>query len=183
MKCPKCNYISFDYNQVCPKCNKDLSPTQKKMNLSAFKCNPPFFLGTLTGDASDVHYDLDVDKMADVPSAEDEDLEMHLDEETLLETAMDDEDISLDLSDLEPVLNESEGFESLEGDARGQTFDLEDLSLEEGAPSSQDALREVPYDMAEKVTTEIKREKTGASGTPEDIEIEMDLEEPEDKES
>lgn len=181
MKCSKCNYISFDYNQVCPKCNKDLSPTQRKMNLSAFKPNPPFFLGILTGNASDVQYDLDVDKMADVPSAEDEDLEMHLDEETLLDTAMDEEDISLDLSDLEPALGESEEFESLENDAQGQTFDLGDLSLEEGDPSSEGAPQKVPYDMAEQVTTEIRRGKAGASRTSEDFEVEMDLEEPEDK--
>jgi len=37
MKCPKCGYISFDYNQVCPKCNKDISADGQKMNLPSYK--------------------------------------------------------------------------------------------------------------------------------------------------
>lgn len=58
MKCPKCNYISFDYNQVCPKCNKDIASEQKKLNLPSFKPSPPSLLGTLTGEASESHPDL-----------------------------------------------------------------------------------------------------------------------------
>lgn len=51
MKCPKCNYMSFDYNQVCPKCNKDISAEQQKMNLPTYKPSPPFLLGSLMGEA------------------------------------------------------------------------------------------------------------------------------------
>ena len=47
MKCPKCGYISFDYNHTCPKCNKNISPEREKMNLPDYKPNPPFLLGTL----------------------------------------------------------------------------------------------------------------------------------------
>jgi len=176
MKCPKCNYASFDYNQVCPKCNKDLSPTQKKMNLSSFKPNPPFFLGRLAGNASDAHYELDADKMADVPSAEHEDLEMHLDEETFLEASLNEDDISFDLSDLEPALEESEEFESLD---QGQTFDLGDLSLEGDVRES--APEKIPLDTAEQVTTEIKKGKTGASDDSDGLEPEADLEQSEEK--
>jgi hypothetical protein len=25
MKCDKCNYVSFDYNKICPKCSTDLT--------------------------------------------------------------------------------------------------------------------------------------------------------------
>jgi phage FluMu protein Com len=46
MKCPKCKYVSFDYNEVCPKCNKELASERRKMNLSGYKPNPPFFLGS-----------------------------------------------------------------------------------------------------------------------------------------
>ncbi|MBW1764537.1 MAG: hypothetical protein JRJ23_07350, partial [Deltaproteobacteria bacterium] len=53
MKCPKCSYISFDYNSVCPKCNKDISSEQKKMNLPAFRPDPPYLLSMLTGEADD----------------------------------------------------------------------------------------------------------------------------------
>lgn len=58
MKCPKCNYISFDYNQICPKCNKDIASEQRKLNLPNFKPSPPSLLGSLTGEVSESHSDL-----------------------------------------------------------------------------------------------------------------------------
>jgi len=42
MKCPKCNYISFDYNQSCPKCKKALAEVREKMDLPSFKPSPLF---------------------------------------------------------------------------------------------------------------------------------------------
>ena len=51
MKCPKCNYISFDYNQVCPKCNKDISSEQQRMSLPEYKPSPPYLLASLLGGA------------------------------------------------------------------------------------------------------------------------------------
>ncbi|MFC1884214.1 hypothetical protein ACFL2O_05540 [Thermodesulfobacteriota bacterium] len=47
MKCPKCGYISFDYNHTCPKCNKNISAEREKMNLPDYQPNPPFLLGSL----------------------------------------------------------------------------------------------------------------------------------------
>jgi hypothetical protein len=49
MKCPKCGYISFDYNQACPKCKKDVSTVQEKLNIPDFKPDPPNLLGALFG--------------------------------------------------------------------------------------------------------------------------------------
>jgi hypothetical protein len=53
MKCPKCGYISFDYNLSCPKCNKDISSEQEKLHIPAFRPDPPFLLGSLTGEAGE----------------------------------------------------------------------------------------------------------------------------------
>ena len=53
MKCPKCGYISFDYNQVCPKCNKDVSTEQKRLNLPDYKPAFPALLGALIGGVSE----------------------------------------------------------------------------------------------------------------------------------
>jgi hypothetical protein len=50
MKCPKCGYTSFDFNLSCPKCNKDLSLEQDRLNLPVFKPDPPSLLGGLLGD-------------------------------------------------------------------------------------------------------------------------------------
>ena len=79
MKCPKCRYVSFDYNEVCPKCNKDLTSERKKMNLPDYKPNPPFLLGALTGDLSDSGFGIKVGAVTDTGGVEIEDLEMHLD--------------------------------------------------------------------------------------------------------
>jgi len=58
MKCPKCSYISFDYNASCPKCNKDVTSEARKLNLPSYKPNPPSLLGTLSGETEDSYANL-----------------------------------------------------------------------------------------------------------------------------
>ena len=53
MKCPKCSYVSFDYNLICPKCEKDISSEQEKLHLPSFRPEPPSLLGALTGEGGD----------------------------------------------------------------------------------------------------------------------------------
>ena len=60
MKCPKCAYISFDHNQVCPKCGKDISAEQRKLNLPAFRPAAPSLLAALTGEVSDSNVGLNM---------------------------------------------------------------------------------------------------------------------------
>lgn len=55
MKCPKCSYVSFDYNLTCPKCDKDISSEQEKLHLPSFRPDPPFLLGALTGEVNESH--------------------------------------------------------------------------------------------------------------------------------
>lgn len=62
MKCKKCGFISFDFNQYCPKCNRALSEEQRSLNLPAFRPEPPMLLRRLLGDAYD---DGDVDLIPD----------------------------------------------------------------------------------------------------------------------
>jgi len=40
MKCPKCSFISFDYNDACPKCGKDLTHERDLMDLPSYKPKP-----------------------------------------------------------------------------------------------------------------------------------------------
>jgi len=58
MRCPKCGYISFDYNQVCPKCNRNISFEQEKINLPSFRPEPPSLLGFLIGEANESNINL-----------------------------------------------------------------------------------------------------------------------------
>ena len=37
MKCPKCGYISFDFNEKCPNCSRDLKEIREKLILFPFK--------------------------------------------------------------------------------------------------------------------------------------------------
>jgi hypothetical protein len=72
MKCPKCSYISFDYNQICPKCNKDIGEEQRKLNLPGYKPEPLFLLGGLTGAASESQIGLEMEGFKDTSELEKE---------------------------------------------------------------------------------------------------------------
>ena len=74
MKCPKCGYISFDYNQVCPKCNKDITGEQERLNIPAFKPEPPYLLAALIGDANETQTDMQDSGAYDVDDGHEADL-------------------------------------------------------------------------------------------------------------
>ena len=60
MRCLKCGYISFDYNQICPKCNKDISEYLEMMNIPSFRPNPPSLLGALIGETDESDMGIDI---------------------------------------------------------------------------------------------------------------------------
>ena len=176
MKCPKCGYISFDYNQRCPKCNKDLGPEQKRRNLVAFKHNPPFFLGSLTGDLNEIDVPPDADMAEGFEDLEEQDLDMRLDVEGPVETGTAVEDVSLDLGDLSGDLAESdENIVEFFGEQdQGEALDFNDLSLTEEPFETKAPQGDAPYDESEMVTTEIDKKKARASGDHNDIDLELD---------
>ena len=49
MKCPKCNYTTFDYLDICPMCGKDLIEEKNKCNISSVNPKTPFLLKSLIG--------------------------------------------------------------------------------------------------------------------------------------
>ena len=79
MRCPKCGYISFDYNQVCPKCNKDITGERAKMNLPSFRPTPPSLLGALTGEANESSVNLGVSVPTE-PEMIEQELDVSLDD-------------------------------------------------------------------------------------------------------
>ncbi|MFH1137933.1 MAG: hypothetical protein V1816_17830 [Pseudomonadota bacterium] len=47
MRCPKCGFNSFDYNEACPKCGRDLGPTRQLLGLAAVVPQPMPYLDDL----------------------------------------------------------------------------------------------------------------------------------------
>ncbi|MEJ2724958.1 MAG: hypothetical protein P8175_10005, partial [Deltaproteobacteria bacterium] len=76
MKCPKCNYVSFDYNQVCPKCSKDISAEQDKLHIPAFRPNPPAALGALLGETNDSHVGVRMSDSSELGYGPDQDIRL-----------------------------------------------------------------------------------------------------------
>jgi len=64
MKCPKCGYISFDDNQVCPKCNRDISTERAKMNHPSYRPNPPSLLSSLFGKTQELNINTEIENQA-----------------------------------------------------------------------------------------------------------------------
>jgi len=66
MKCPKCGYVSFDYNELCPKCDEDIRAERTKLNLSDYRSDPPFLLGALTGEMNESEGEIRMDYSDDM---------------------------------------------------------------------------------------------------------------------
>ncbi len=133
MKCPKCNYTSFDYNQICPKCGSDNSEEQTRLKFSANKPNPPFFLASLIG----------------TPDSESSEMMG----ETLDMTppkggygGMDGEDLLIALDDLEGEGTKEEAAPQMEPPEEEIVFDMDDLK-EDGLTSQESADDEVLFDL------------------------------------
>ena len=198
MKCPKCKYVSFDYNEVCPKCNKELASERKKMNLSGYKQNPPYLMGSLTVDLSDSRFGIEVGAIAGREDVEMKDLEMNLDIATAQEgtekpqpeeAPVVDSQASITDIDLEEPSGlqfEQEEEETLmkqegEPDEGDISLDLGDLSLDEEVSPDHAPQEGTPYITSELVTSEIDKKKLETTKNKKDSELELDLEDFEDE--
>lgn len=144
MKCPKCSYISFDYNQICPKCNKDITEEQRKLNLPGYKPEPLFLLGALTGAARESQIGLEVETFKDTSELEKE-IATGMDdtgamereavfgsgaEEFKMEESIPDEMPAVDLSEIE-LTSETEEGEELTVDLGDLAEESEDIDMME----------------------------------------------------
>jgi hypothetical protein len=183
MRCPKCGYISFDYNQVCPKCNKNISAEQEKTFLPSFRPDPPSLLGFLIGEANEsninlraqrgTHMDSHVSENMDLGDSaildredfnfEGQDLEMSLAPEDPGELVIEQERVVEHeklFSDSDFNLEEKEDDEILSpmesaGDEES-ALDLGDLSLEESGDDLGDLVLDESKVPKEQTETEIE---------------------------
>jgi len=131
MKCPKCGYISFDYNEVCPKCNKNIAALRDKMSLPSYKAAPLSMLKALTGEASDSGADISVQVSEDTASLLEEEEGLSLEDSQAIEamekTFKDSQEFDMQL---ETTLDEV-WDETPKEDAADLSLDIEDLPVEE----------------------------------------------------
>jgi len=193
MKCPKCSFISFDYNDACPKCGKDLTHERDLMDLPSYK---PRALSPV--DPLNTYTDIPGDTTGDG-------------QPPLAEEAMDDVSeellISLDdLSDDEPVPIQIESDPTqAEPEQKIDDEIIFDLSLpnsEEAKSKKDDTLdpeaveeivADIEFDDASEKTPDlfVKEEALGETKGQESIfeleleplEFDLDMEEPDEKSS
>lgn len=131
MKCPKCGYISFDYNEVCPKCNKNIAALRDKMSLPSYKAAPLSMLKALTGEASDTDADISVQVSDDTTSVLEEEEGLSLEDSQAIEamekTFKDSQEFDMQL---ETTLDEV-WDETPKEDAADLSLDIEDLAIED----------------------------------------------------
>lgn len=157
MKCPKCGYISFDYNEVCPKCNRDISGAGAKMNHPSYIPNPPSLLGSLIGQDNGAPLDLEFSPPEGIPplkrpqemdsgkispdpavEAEPEEFEISIDSD------MEDEIMLEELTVEEPYeASDSEEEILFEPDLEDE-IDFEDLTIDEPEQSLPE--EEIPFE-------------------------------------
>ncbi len=131
MKCPKCGYISFDYNEVCPKCNKNIAALRDKMSLPSYKAAPLSMLKALTGEASDTDADISVQVSDDTTSVLEEEEGLSLEDSQAIEamekTFKDSQEFDMQLeTSLDEVWDETP-----KENAADLSLDIEDLAIED----------------------------------------------------
>ncbi len=171
MKCKKCGFISFDFNQYCPKCNRALSEEQRGLNLPAFRPDPPMLLRRLLGDAYD---DAEVEmipdrhmvmeKTAAGGAGLDDSLSGLAEDEVLME-----DEEEFDVVSLPPSLKSISGSEP---EDKEPDLDLDDISMgvaeEVAAPDGRDEEDDLDLVLEgdDLILDESMVESYGRTGTP-----------------
>lgn len=163
MKCPKCNFISFDYNQVCPKCGKDLSGERDLMNFPSYKPMPLSLLGVLTGNGESASVDAPMEQSgaSGVHGADTQELLISLD--------------TLSDENQEPIQFEPEPSSTVpEAEIEKGTKEADEeftISLDEFSDEDQDLIQFEPEPSL--TSPELKIEE-GAETTDEEFAISLD---------
>ncbi len=168
MKCQKCNYISFDHNESCPKCKKDLSEIRAKLGFPSYCPLLPTNLGVQPEPSAgsikiEQTSDVKSGSTTETPFADPQDFESSFefdspqnDEESDLDFSLADDsgDLTLDFDDFaSDNSEESSSQNDLENEIAGSfeddldlafddadtTLDFEDISSE-GAPEDQETI-------------------------------------------
>ena len=187
MNCPKCSYISFDYNLSCPKCNKDISSEQEKMHIPAFRPDPPFLLGALTGEANQSQIGappaptpISFGKKTDISLDDSDSLDSgEVAFEDSAEINLDSGELSLDDTSSISVDTGGEQVQLGKGLQKARTAegkaDLGEFNLEEPGDDLQD------FDLGEASEEDLSPEESTSAPEAEDSDLDITLDLEEDK--
>lgn len=187
MKCPKCRYISFDHNQVCPKCEKDITLEQGKLNLPLFLANPPFLIASLIGEMEEIQGEYNIGSHAE--GRDGEDSGFSFDDTTVLEGTSFDEtqDLSMSLEDEQALKDNLDELPLEEPAVAGETeesresltFADPEASLKEEAAGvsqhTEEMDEEITFDFEEPKVSERAAEINGTQQLGEEKELDLDL--------
>ncbi len=158
MRCPKCGYISFDHQETCRKCNKNIGDTVTEINGTVCDALAPSFLqlevkehfGT-QGFRPKVTEDnvILADSGSDFALSDDGDIDLFQGEEEIA-FADDSEEIVMDLDGFNEVSLQEEYTLDLKDDRGGleknlPPLDFGDLDISDLAPPDKDE-RLLPFD-------------------------------------
>ncbi len=173
MKCPKCGYISFDHNAICPKCKKDISSERDRMNLSAYKADPPFLLGALLGEIEESETEADAPFK---PTPEQESFSSQTSERDVREDGS--EEFTIDLEDL--------AFEDYRTDeGQSEPFEADFIHLDELTRVELEPPLELegPDSIRQQETDGLGLSPAGDQKGPQTLDLDLGLEETEEKSS
>ena len=178
MKCPKCGYISFDYNDACPKCNKDITAEREKMNLPAYSPNPPSLLTSLTGERDESDFDLKIESTDGVDSMEQE-VSLSPEDSQAIEAM---EEAFKDSQELEIELDAGHDDERVESPERAEVQeetppqDLSELSIEDSETGLPQEVKAGGEEIALGEALSLEDSETGSPQAEQAAVDEMDLE-------
>jgi len=186
MKCPKCKFTTFDYLDTCPRCGKDMAAEKANLNIFSIKPNPPFLLGSLTGDLNDSAFGLEameptkggaegMELKAEEVYDDGSELNINIDQEPISEP---DKDVELNIGDLGMPSDDKEleldtVSDNITLEIKEEAVKTEDVSQEEAGLEETADKENVQKEEAEKDVEEIDLEV-------EDLELNLDLEDDED---
>ena len=179
MKCPKCGYVSFDHNEICPKCKKGISSERDRMSLPTYKADPPFLLGTLIGEMEEPGVPSKPRPEEEIPSPQASEEEIR--EEGSEEFTIDPEDLAFE--DYEADERQSEPSEA-------DFIHLDDLiKAEPAVPLGEAQIKEdeIPLELEasdlnlQEGTGDLNLTSTSDQEELETLELDLELEESEKK--
>jgi len=191
MKCPKCNFISFDYNDACPKCGKDLTHERDLMDLPSYKPKPLSLLAPLNAYSEilgnttrDGQLPLAKEAMDDVPEellislddlSDDEPVPIQIESDPTQaepEQKIDDELIfDLSLPNSEEAKSKKDDF----WDPEALDEKMADITLDDASEKTPDLF------VGEETLGEAKGEEPILELELEPLEFDLELEEPDEK--